>query len=67
MQITEITIHPTNEDLVKPYATVCFDKATQRNEKSAKMIIARIESRLKIGKNEEAMTVVKVLAILASC
>src|SRR5262249_47830446 len=25
MQITEVRIRPTNEDLVKAYATVCFD------------------------------------------
>jgi stage V sporulation protein G len=25
MQITEITIHPTNEKMVKAYATICFD------------------------------------------
>jgi stage V sporulation protein G len=25
MQITEVRIYPTNEDLVKAYATICFD------------------------------------------
>jgi DNA-binding cell septation regulator SpoVG len=37
MKITEVRIRPANEELVKAYATVCFDKAMQeRNEKTRK-------------------------------
>jgi hypothetical protein len=28
MQITEITIHPTNEDLVRAYVSIVFDNFT---------------------------------------
>jgi hypothetical protein len=55
MQITEITIHPTNEDLVRAYVSIVFDNRARildRSEVSGRALIRRFLLRDRLEARE---------------